>query len=91
MRFYDDCIDVIDWIEDISGYRLSTNLITLEELDELTETNEQIKEARGMFFDYPLSETTYITENADMFDGIQLVRFSNLYGGYEYRWCEVNA
>lgn len=88
-RFLDDCIDSADWIEEISGYRITSNFITLEELDELTEKNEDIKKARGTYFDYPLSETTYITDNADTFEDMQLVRFSDGYGGFEYRWCEI--
>lgn len=35
IKFYNECIDSADWIEEITGYRPADNVITLEELDEI--------------------------------------------------------
>ena len=47
-----------------------------------------IREKYGLnnLWDYPLNEIEHIIENNIP---VVLVRFLDLYGGYEYRWCEV--
>ncbi len=90
LKFYDDCMDSADWIEHISGYRPVDDCISLEDLENLQKENESVSNARMMFFDYPLSEIPYLFENDELFEGMQLVRFSNGYNGYEYRMCEID-
>ena len=71
--------DIEDFMEDYYGYR-PAEMITLEEFEEWKKDND-CKER-----DYSLYEYEHIAEN-----GIECepVRFSELYGGYDYRFCEI--
>ena len=71
--------DVNDFLEeyyDISG----KEMMTLNEFETLKEENG-IEE-----WDYPLEEYEHLADN-----GIKAVpvRFTELYGGYDYRFCEI--
>ena len=88
LNFLDSCLEAADWIEKISGHKTADNLISLEDFKKLQEEVPEMKELRKHHIDFPLSKTTFIVENAELFGDVQLVRFSNGQGGYEYRWCE---
>lgn len=87
-KFLNECMDSADWIEEISGYRPTDDVITLEQLSELSEKFPIDTVANH--WDYPLSETSMLATDEDKADTeYVLVRFKELYGGYEYRWCEI--
>ena len=90
IKFYNECIDSADWIEEITGYRPADNVITLEELDEIAK-NLQLNggldnELPNHWDYYPLSEIPNLVNNED-YDRSEfiLVRFKDIYyGDYEY-------
>lgn len=65
--------DIEDYLEKIEYSRKN---ISLDEFEELNTG----------FWTYPLNEVEYILENKI---SVVLVKFSEIYGGYEYRWCEL--
>ena len=67
------CLDVEDYLECIGLKRESINLGAF-----------QAKELN--LWDYPITEIEHIVENKIP---VVLVRFPHIYGGYEYRFCEV--
>jgi len=71
--------DIEDFMEEYYDYR-PTEMLTLEEWETYKEENG-IEE-----WDYPLEEYGHLVEN-----NLKCVpvRFSELYGGYNYRWCEI--
>ena len=71
----DYCYDSSDYVEMITG-NLPIENPTLNELE-----NMQIDK-----WNYPLTEINHIIEN-DL--KVVLVRFPEIYGGYEYRFCEI--
>lgn len=92
IKFYNECIDSADWIEEITGYRPVDNVITLEELGEIAKNpqlNGGLDNGLPNHWDYPLSEIPNLM-NED-YDGSEfaLVRFKDINGGYEYRVCEI--
>lgn len=92
IKFYNECIDSADWIEEITGYRPANDVITLEELGEIAkdpQLNGGLDNGLSNHWDYPLSEIPNLI-NED-YDGSEfvLVRFRDLNNGYEYRVCEI--
>lgn len=84
-KFYSKCIDSADWVEEISGYRPSEDLITLDELIKLEQSLDCC-----FPWDYPLNETEMLATQEEYADTyFVLVRFSTDDGDYEYRWCEI--
>jgi hypothetical protein len=71
---------VADYIEMVTGGRPAYNL-SLDKMEKLFERKEIC------LWNYPLTEIEHIIEN-DM--KVVLVRFPDEYGGYEYRFCEMN-
>lgn len=87
-KFMNECMDSADWVEEISGYRPVDDVITLEYLAELSKTFDE--DIVSNYWDYPLSETDMLATDEDKADQeFVLVRFSDGYDGYEYRWCEI--
>lgn len=82
-------LDINEFIEIYYGdldieYGLIDELVTLEEFENWKEKKE-IEE-----WDYPLEEYEHITElHKELGTEFEAVRFAELYGGYEYRFCEV--
>lgn len=72
---YDGCYDSDEYIEILTGNKPVIKP-TLDELEKL----------ELEYWNYPLTEIDHIIEN-DI--DVVLVRFPNLYGGYDYRFCEV--
>lgn len=70
--------DVCDYVEEITSIRPCYE--TLEEMEE-DFNNKNID-----LWNYPLNEVEHIIENGL---NVCLVRFSDDYGGYVYRWCEL--
>lgn len=70
------CLDSDEYVELITEYR-PTNKPTLEELKKM-----QLDK-----WNYPLTEVEHIVENQIP---VVLVRFPEMYGGYEYRFCEID-
>lgn len=70
-----DCYNSSDYLEIITGEK-SIKDVSLAELEEME---------LGLW-NYPLTEIDHIIEN-DL--KVVLVRFPEMYGGYEYRFCEV--
>lgn len=71
----DTCLESREYIELVTGYK-PVDEISLEEL----ETMELD------LWNYPLMEIEHIIENNL---NVVLVRFPEMYGGYDYRFCEV--
>lgn len=93
-KFSNEVLDIQEYLElivnqmeenygeiDLPSY---SEIETLEEfenfLQELYETNDI------SIWNYPINEVKHIIENEL---SVVLVRFEELYGGYEYRWCEI--
>ncbi len=72
-------IDIQDFIETYYGDR-PTEMFTVEEFENYKEENGYEE------WDYPLDEYKHIAEN-DI--NCEPVRFSEPYGGYDYRFCEI--
>lgn len=70
------CLDSDEYVKLITEYR-PTNKLTLEELEKM-----QLDK-----WNYPLTEVEHIVENQIP---VVLVRFPEMYGGYEYRFCEID-
>lgn len=69
--------EVADYVEHITDDRPCYNDLKSMEADFQT---------KGLdLWNYPLNEIEHIIENELK---VCLVRFENMYGGYEYRWCE---
>ena len=96
-KFNDECWDSADWIEEITGYRPVDDVITLEELEELSQNLDDLELVDECGYnilanhgDYALSETDMLATDEDKADQeYVLVRFADIYGGYEYGWCEI--
>lgn len=71
--------DIADFMEEFYGYR-PVGVFTLFNWERYKEENA-IPE-----WDYPLDEYKHI---AELDIKCVPVRFDDIYGGYEYRWCEV--
>lgn len=69
------CLDSDEYVELITDYRPAYKP-TLEELEKM-----QLDK-----WNYPLMEIEHIAENEIP---VVLVRFPEMYGGYEYRFCEI--
>lgn len=69
------CLDSADYLELIGFNR---NDVTLEELHQMELD----------LWDYPITEIEHIVENCIP---VVLVRFPEMYGGYDYRFCEVSC
>lgn len=85
-KFLDECMDSADWVEEVTGYRPVDDVFTLKELDEMQKTD--------IFddcchWDYSLEETSMLATESDYnCNAYVLVRFSDEFGGYVYRWGE---
>ena len=75
----DCCLDGTDFLEEYAGYR-PCGEVTLDEFEKF------LKEKEVCLWNYPLTEIDHIIEN-NM--DVVLVRFPEMYGGYEYRFCEI--
>lgn len=56
IKFHNECIDSADWVEGITGYRPSDDVITFEELTEIAndpERNGGYYEGLPNHWDYP--------------------------------------
>lgn len=71
------CYDSADYVEMVTESRPVED-VTLEDLEEM----------ELELWNYPLTEIDHIIEN-DL--KVVLVRFPELYGGYEYRFCEIQS
>lgn len=71
----DTCLDSMEYVELVTGDEPVDN-ISLEELEEMELD----------LWNYPLTEIEHIIENNL---NVVLVRFPEMYGGYDYRFCEV--
>lgn len=93
IRFNETCTDSADWVESITGYRPANNVITIEELEEISQDENRNGGENGIpsHWDYPLNEIPDIM-NDEIHDGtvFGLVRFDAGSDGYEYRVCEFN-
>lgn len=69
------CLDSTEYVELVTG---------CEPVDEIS--LEELEEMELDFWNYPLTEIEHIIENNL---NVVLVRFPEMYGGYEYRFCEV--
>lgn len=76
--FSNEVLDVKDYVEKIIGNRPCYT--TLEEMERDFEENDVC------LWNYPICEVEHIIQNELK---VCLVRFTTLYGGYEYRWCEM--
>ena len=76
--FSNEVLDVQDYVEEVTGSR--PDYTSLEEMEEDFENNDIC------LWNYPINEVEHIIENELK---VCLVRFKTLYGGYEYRWCEL--
>lgn len=93
-KFYNECIDSADWVEEITGYRPCDDVISFEELAKIAndpEKNVGYYDGLPNHWDYPLSEIPELVnmENYDESEFV-LVRFKGVNGGYEYRLCEMD-
>ena len=52
----------------------------------LDEMEKDFEEKDICLWNYPICEADFIVEEGF---NVCLVRFTTLYGGYEYRWCEL--
>jgi hypothetical protein len=77
-RFSNEVWDVKDYVEEVTGSRPCYT--TISAMEKYFEDNEIC------LWNYPINEVEHIIENGL---SVCLVRFENLYGGYEYRWCEL--
>ena len=94
-KFLNECWDSADWVEEVSAYRPTDDIISLAELGEISEDASRNGGLDGLpnHWDYPLSETEMLATDEDHKDQTYvLVRFDDGtgYGGYEYRWCEID-
>ena len=78
-------IDVKDFIETYYGeFRPVENDITLFDFEEWKRENDVVE------WDYPLDEYDHIAELHNEYGtNFCPVRFVNISGGYDYRFCEV--
>lgn len=76
----DNCWDSADFLEIYVGYRPCED-VELEKFEEILKENEVC------LWNYPLTEIDHIIENNI---DVVLVRFPEMYGGYEYRFCEIS-
>ena len=76
--FDNEVWDVQDYVEEVAGGRPCYT-----SLDEM-ETDFAEKDI--CLWSYPICEVEHIIENELK---VCLVRFETMYGGYEYRWCEL--
>lgn len=74
-----DCLDSVEYIETVTGYRPAEE-VTLEQLEKMFE------EKNLSYWNYPLNEIEHIIENNL---NVVLVRFPEVYGGFDYRFCEI--
>ena len=72
-------IDVCDYCIEIG---LSDHNCSVEQLDSIL-----AKTTGDTLWNYPIDEIEHLIEIGDVH--IVLVRFPDIYGGYEYRWCEL--
>ena len=70
--------DVQDYVELITGSKPCYT--SLEEME------KDFKEKNICLWNYPICEVEHIIQNELK---VCLVRFEELHGGYEYRWCEM--
>lgn len=95
LKINDDCIDSADWMEEIGFTRPCDDVVTLEYFDNARHqefTENYFGTESYNYWDYPLSEISHLIEMANEMDcdyELQLVRFADGFGGYEYRLCEV--
>ena len=75
----DKCWDSADFLEEYADYRPCED-VELEKFEEILEENDVC------LWNYPLTEIDHIIENNI---DVVLVRFPEMYGGYEYRFCEI--
>ena len=76
----DYCWDSADFLEEYADYRPCDDVVTIDEFEEILEENEIC------LWNYPLTEIDHIIENNI---DVVLVRFTDDYDGYEYRFCEI--
>ena len=72
-------LDIADYCEEIG---LSRNDYTLNEFEKI------LQDLNCNLWNYPINEIEYLIKNNNK--KIVLVRFPEIYGGYEYRWCELD-
>ena len=77
--YFDNAVwDVQDYVEEVTGNR--PYYTSLDEME------KDFQERDICLWNYPIDEIEHIIENEL---NVCLVRFEELYGGYEYRWCEL--
>ena len=76
--FSNDVWDVQDYVEEVTGDRPCYT--------SLDEMGKDFYEKDICLWNYPICEVEHIIENRLK---VCLVRFQEMSGGYEYRWCEL--
>ena len=77
-NFDNEVWDVKDYVEEVTGCRPAYT--SLDEMEKDFENNDIC------LWNYPINEVEHIIENSL---NVCIVRFEDLYGGYEHRWCEL--
>lgn len=82
----DICLDSADYIEIVTGHKLTKNL-TLDEWENLECKDGFVKGYYSNYlWNYPLTEIEHII---DCEHSVVLVRFPNSEGSFDYRFCEI--
>ncbi len=91
VKFYNECIDSADWVEEITGYRPCDDVISFEELAKIANDPNKNGGDDGLpnHWDYPLSEIPNLVCDGEDGTRYVIVRFDDGYNGYEYRVCEI--
>jgi hypothetical protein len=93
-KFENEVLDVQDYLElitnnleEIYGVIELPSYSEIETLEELENFLQELYEINDIsIWNYPINEVDVIIENEI---SVVLVRFKDLCGGYEYRWCEL--
>lgn len=77
-------VDIQDFMENFYGYK-PVDMWTVDKFNDWKEENNHEND-----WDYPLEEFDVITDNKrELGIKYQAVRFSDGFGGYDYRYCEI--
>lgn len=77
-NFSNEVWDVQDYVEEITGSK--------PHYTSLNDMEKDFEEKDICLWNYPICEVEHIIQNKLK---VCLVKFETLYGGYEYRWCEL--
>ena len=93
-NFSNEVLDIQEYLELITnewgkkyGDIELPNYSEIETLEEFEEFLQELYEINNIsIWNFPINEVKHIIENELT---VVLVRFQDIYGGYEYRWCEI--